>query len=180
MSNLRVAARYAKSLYELAKEKGQVDAIEANAVNFIKVANESREFLSVLRSPVIFADKKKAIIDRILGDSMHPITKSFITIVVRKNREKVLDLIFKTFIEMVNEDKGIVQAKLITAVKIGAEEKERLTKLVSDKIHKTIKLQEEINPEILGGFIIKYDDKLLDASVSSRLKAMRLHLLNNN
>src|SRR3954468_3199428 len=107
MPNPRLATRYAKSLIDLSVERNQLEVVY-NDMQFLKqVTNGSREFVNLLRSPVINADKKQAVIDAITKGKISELTALFINLLIAKGREKDMPEIITAFIEQYNSMKGI-------------------------------------------------------------------------
>jgi len=180
MSDFRAAARYVRSLLGLAQEQGVLDDVH-NDMQFIdKTCNESFELVSLLRSPIIKSDKKKAVLYKIFEGKVHPLTLAIIDIVARKNRESILPSIAREFHNAYNDFKGIQKATITSTVALDAEvrkEIEEIVKKLSDR--KTIELTEKIDSGLIGGFILNVGDKQLDASISSKLKALNLMFKKN-
>ena len=87
MHNIKVAKRYAKSLIDLAKETGVLDAVSADMKLLVSVCQSSKELTSLLGNPIINSDKKEAVLNAIFGDKIQPMTRSFFQILIRKGRE---------------------------------------------------------------------------------------------
>src|ERR1017187_209804 len=178
MSEARVAARYARSIFDLAKERDIIDIVKQDSEFFLQACRQSRQFELMLKSPIIPKAKKWHVIKRLFEGRFQPITLAFAHIVLRKNRELVLKEIFQQFDEMYRDNKGIVIANVSTAMPISDSIKEEITAYLKNQTHKTIELQTSIKPELVGGFVLRYEDKLIDASVSSKLKSLKQHLIN--
>jgi F-type H+-transporting ATPase subunit delta len=180
MSEIRVASRYAQSLLDIAGEKNLLERIESDANAFIRVCNETKAFDMMVKSPIINADKKRAVIEKIFGEQLHEVTFAFINIVLRKKREIVLKQIFQQYIAYYREMKGILSATVYTAVPVSEKIKEDIKNFLQKQTSSQVELDTQVNAEILGGFVIKYEDKLVDASVATQLKSLRKHLINHN
>jgi F-type H+-transporting ATPase subunit delta len=180
MSEIRVASRYAKSLFDLALEKDKLDRIEEDANLFLQTCEHSRAFDNMLKSPIITPDKKLEVVRKIFHGKFNDVTQAFINIVTRKGREMLLVKIFQQFNAMYRQHKNIITATVTTAAPIDNDLKKDFVKMLHNRTNSTIELNTKVNPSVLGGFVLQYEDKLVDASVSSQLKALRNHLLNNN
>jgi F-type H+-transporting ATPase subunit delta len=180
MSELRVATRYATSLFNLSQEKNSLDKIVEDARNFTQIVNENRGFKNMLSSPIVTTDKKMAVINKIFGNSFDPMTMAFIKIVLRKKREIVLPQIFEGVNEMYNKNKGVVSATVYTAVPVSEKIKADIMAFLEKETKRTVDLKLAVKEDILGGFVIKYEDKLVDASVATQLRSLRKHLINHN
>lgn len=180
MSEIRVASRYAQSLLDIAKEKNLLERIESDANAFLKLTKESRQFDLMVQSPIITSDKKWVVIEKIFGGDFHEITLSFIKIVLRKKREIILSQIFRQYLAYYREMKGILAATVYTAVPVSDKIKEDIKNFLQKQTSSQVELDTQVNADILGGFVIKYEDKLVDASVATQLKSLRNHLINHN
>jgi F-type H+-transporting ATPase subunit delta len=181
MLNPRLAGRYAKSLIDLAIERDQLDLIFKDMLFLNEVCKMSRDFVILLKSPVIKSDKKGKILDAITGGRISPVTAAFNNLLLRKNRETFLPEIVTAFIEQYKSYKGIQTVKLTTAIPLSGEIQEGiLSKVRSGKSIPEIELHTEVNEEIIGGFILEVGDHLVDASVSFELNNMRKQFQNND
>ena len=180
MSEIRVATRYAKSLFDLAVEKNVLDAIEKDAKEFLDLNIKSRPFHVMLKSPIVNVDKKWHVFEKVFKASVNPMTMEFIKIVLRKRRDLILPEIFTQFLEMYRESKNIKSVTAYTAVPVTDKIVTEIRKYLATRTNATIELKNEINKELLGGFVLKYDDKLVDASVATQLRTLKNNLINAN
>lgn len=180
MPNARLAGRYAKSILDLAIEQNQLEAVYAD-MNYIQaVCNASSEFVNMLRSPIIKADQKSSILTAVLKNNIGALTNSFIVLLVKKGRENDLHEIANTFIEQYNAMKGIHQVTLTTAVEISAEMKNSIEqKVKSDKQFAGIALTTKTDESLIGGFVLEFNNNLLDASILRELKDIKKQFLKN-
>ena len=173
MGDQKIAARYAKSLIDIAQEINQLEAINNDIRLFDCVVKSSREFLLMLRNPIIHADKKIKIVEEIFKDKVNPITLSFIVLVIGKGREAYLPAIAESFIEQYNKLKHILRVKIIAAVPVNEELIKRVTQIVKEKTGiENIEMTTTVDPDIIGGFVLQYEDKLYDASVRRNLEVI--------
>lgn len=166
MPNPRLASRYAKSLIDLAVEKNSLEDTLADIKYLDSLCRHSKEFTNMLRSPVINASKKHDIITAVVGDSLKPLAQGFIKLLVNKGREQNLPEIAAAFIQQYKEMKNIRQVKLTTAVPANDELRQAIMKKVQDALPGSeIELKEEVNEDLIGGFVLQTEDKLFDASI---------------
>jgi F-type H+-transporting ATPase subunit delta len=180
MADIRVASRYVKSLLGLAVDKGVLDQVHGDMKLFDQTCRTSKDFVSMLRSPIIKHDKKRAILERLFKAKVHPITFAIIDILTRKNREPLLPAIAAEFHNAYNDYKGIGRASIITSTALDASlrsEIETIVKKLSDK--KQVELDEKVDSSLIGGFVLNVGDRQIDASVKSRLKALKLKFSEN-
>lgn len=180
MQNPRLAARYAKSLLDLAVEQNQLDATLADVKMLDAVSKQSRDFVNMLRSPVINPDKKQAVMTALFGDKLSPLTKAFVTLVVNKGREANLPEVVTAFIGQYKEMKNIRTVKLTTAAPVNDAVKQKiLSNTVSSLGNSQVELVESVDPELIGGFVLEMEDKLFDASIRRDLNDVRAQFLKN-
>ena len=179
MSAYRIAERYAKSLLGIAREKDQVEKVHEDVLYFNELV-DVRDFKLMLRSPVIQSDDKTAVVDKIMKDKVSEITLEFVHLLIRKGREKFLPEIGKAFIDQYNKLKHITPITIKTAVEVSQDAinviKSRLEE--SDQLEK-IELTVEVDPELIGGFTLQFDDRMYDASVSRQIKRISKEILDN-
>ncbi len=180
MLNPRLASRYAKSLFEIAVENNKLEEVKTEVEFILGIIKTSPEFKSLLLSPIIKPDKKQAIFREIGKDRFDPIIAGFIRLLIAKGRESVLPEILGTFKDIYNELKGIHKVKFVTAQPISDELRSSLLekfRLDADIEH--IELATEVRKEIIGGFILEYDNKLVDASIQRELRAIKRQFQSN-
>jgi F-type H+-transporting ATPase subunit delta len=170
----RIASRYAKSLIDLAIEQGKLDRVLADMTAFA-AATKLRDFALLLKSPIVNADKKEQVIKAIWGERMDPLTISFIQIILRKGRESALQEIANEFLQQYRDIKGISIVEITSAEPLSTETLESIrTKLVSSKLtHGQVEFRTTVDPTLIGGFVISFEDKLYDASVRHQLDLLR-------
>lgn len=176
----RVASRYVKSLLDLAITQGSLDKVHADMNLFNSTIQKSRDLELMLKSPVIKHDKKLAILEAIFKGKVNALTMAFIEILTRKNREPLLPEIAGEFHNAFNVYKGIGKASVTTAVALDEKtrkEFEEMVKQLSNK--KEVELDEKIDKDLIGGFVLNVEDKQIDASIRNNLKKLKLKFSEN-
>jgi F-type H+-transporting ATPase subunit delta len=180
MPNARLAGRYAKSLLDLATEQGQLETVYADMKYIQAACHASSEFVNMLRSPIIKADQKNSIINEVLKNKVGTLTNSFTVLLVKKGRELELPEMAAAFIEQYNVINGIHQVTLTTAVAVSEDIKTSITQKVKTAAQfKTVELTTKIDESLIGGFILEFNNKLVDASIARDLKDIKKQFLNN-
>ncbi len=180
MSVQKVATRYAKSLIDLAQEKGKLDRILEDVKSFSKVA-ENRDFALLLKSPVIKADTKWKVFEKLFKNNYDDLTLSFLSILLKKNREGNMVDIANEFIAQYKKIRHITTVKLTTAARLG----EATIKSIHEKLEASpatednVELITKVNPNLIGGFVIEFDDNLYDASVAHKLNVLKKEFKDN-
>ncbi|OQP50949.1 ATP synthase F1 subunit delta [Niastella yeongjuensis] len=181
MPNPRLAARYAKSLIDLANEKNQVEPVYKDMLFLQALCKDSRDFLNLLRSPVVKADKKVAIVEAVTKGKISELTNVFNRLLINKGRESNLPEVITSFIDQYKQQKGIHTVKLTTAVPVTEEMKKQIIGQVQKQTKMdNIDLKTTVNEEIIGGFVLEIGDQLIDASVVYDLNKIKAQFMNND
>lgn len=166
MPNPRLAGRYAKSLVDLASERGQLEVVYKDMQYLQAVCKSSKEFVNLLRSPIIKADKKDAIIGAVTKTNVSELTTAFNKLLVAKGRESDLPEIAGAFIDQYNVINNISKVKLTTAVPVSDEVKNAIAaKVKADQGLHNVDLETAVDESLIGGFTLEFNNRLLDASV---------------
>jgi F-type H+-transporting ATPase subunit delta len=172
MVNTRVASRYAKSLLNLSIERGVLDDVYKDMALFKEVCRMNRDFVLMLRNPIITHDKKKAVLYALFKDKVTPSTLAIFDIITRKNRESYLPGIAESFEIQYRQHKGIEKALLITSTPLTPAMRKQFSDMIAKRTGKEIELEEKVDPSIIGGYVLKMGDLQMDNSVIAKLKAM--------
>lgn len=181
MLNPRLAARYAKSLIDLATEQNRLEDVYHDMMLLQAVCKANRDFVNLLKSPVVTPDKKESVLHAATSGKVTELTAAFNRLLIKKGREAVLPEIVNAFIEQYKVQKDIHVVKLTTAVPVSEEVKEAIiSKVQSLTPMKTIELNTEVQENIIGGFLLEVGDTLVDASIAYDLNKIRSQFLNND
>jgi len=173
MSVYRISYRYANSLMLLAEEKKIFKKITDDAELIFNTLNTSKEFRSVLKSPVIKSSDKKILLQKIFEKKISNETVSFLNFVVEKNREDILFDIFKEFLDLADRKNGVSKAKVSSAIELTDQLKQKVVDDFSKKTNKKISANYNIDKDLIGGFIVRIEDTVYDASVKHQLSLLR-------
>jgi F-type H+-transporting ATPase subunit delta len=171
MPSPRIAARYAKSLIDLSIEQNQLEAVYADMKWLQDVCKQNRDFVNMLRSPIIKPDAKQKIVAAVTEKNIGSLTAAFNKLVISKGRESILPEIAAAFIDAYKQHKGIHTLQLTTATPISDATRQALVNQVKKTAgFEQVELQEKVDPALIGGFVLQVGDKLVDASVAYDLK----------
>jgi len=181
MPNPRLATRYAKSLVDLAVEKGQLEAVNKDVEFLRDLIKISPEVRIVLNSPVIKADKKVLILSAVTKGKLGVLTTGFFALLLKKSRENVLPEIVTAFKDQYNIIKGIHKVKFTSAHPINDTQRQMvIDRLTSETGMKNIELETKVDESLVGGFVLEYDNKIVDASLKYDLNSIRKNFLRND
>ena len=180
MAESRAASRYVRSLLSLAVERGALDQVHEDMLLFEKVCRGNEAFRLMLRNPVIKHDKKRDILEKLFAGKVHPLTMAIFDIITRKNREPLLPQIAREFHFAYNAHKNISKATVTTAFPIDNSLKDEFRKNVKQiTMKESVELEEKIDKEMIGGFVLDVGDKQIDASLKNKLKMLKVKLSHN-
>lgn len=175
MTNQRVADRYAKSLLDLAVEQKQLEVIKGDVEKLVEMT-KNQDFKMLLASPVIKPSKKKTILAEILDKAgAQQLTKVFVDVLINKGREADLIGILGAFDRQYKKLNNISSVKVTSAAALSATELETIRKqlISSGKTEASVDIETNVDPSIIGGFILEFDGKVYDASVAHKLGELR-------
>jgi F-type H+-transporting ATPase subunit delta len=176
MNDSKISVRYSRALFQSALEKKILDKVNQDMILISQICKtpETKEFLL---SPIIIPSKKSSIFHKMLEDNVEKITLAIIDLMVKNGRESYLPAVARVFIHETLKYKGITESVLTTAVKVDAKVKKQMTDLISEVYSTKVELEEKIDPEIIGGFILRINDNYIDASIRNKLRKIKKELL---
>ncbi len=165
---------YAKALLGVTEQAGNTEQVVAEFDSFLAdVLDQLPDFESLLKSPrVAHADKEK-LLDRALGGKMSTELLNFIKVVSRHGRLDCLRMINRSMRRLVDELRGRIEVEITTAAVVEGEVLDKVRHRLASSLGKEVSLVTRVNPEILGGLLIRIGDKVYDGSVKNRLERMR-------
>jgi F-type H+-transporting ATPase subunit delta len=104
-----------------------------------------------------------------VGEKPSELTKSFIQLVLKEDRENVMQFMANSYITLFRKQKNVIRGKLTTAARVSAQTEQKMRQMVESKTNGTVEFETEVNPDIIGGFILEYDTYRMDASVKTQL-----------
>jgi len=178
-----VAKRYAEALFQLGNEKDVIDQLveELRAVREIFIEHEQLDIF--LKNPRVSIEQKKQFLEEIF-QSIHRDIVNTLKLLVERERTEITPSIIDHFFQMVNDAKGIIEAKVFSVRKLTDDEKNALSKsfvkrFKFNKDH-TIKMNNIIDPSLVGGLKIQIGNTIYDGSVSGKLKRIERKIMAAN
>ncbi|GAA4797474.1 ATP synthase F1 subunit delta [Olivibacter ginsenosidimutans] len=172
MSEFKVASRYAKALLDLSIEQQVLDQVKQNVEDFISVAKKHSELRAVLKNPIVKHDKKNNILKTLFGNQFQPVLIGFFTLMVNKGRGEILFGTAQEFIREYNEYKGIVIARVTSAAPLSEESKAALKEVIKSSTGHEVILENRVDSNLIGGFVVTVGDRQLDVSIAGRLNTL--------
>ncbi|MGB0175817.1 MAG: ATP synthase F1 subunit delta [Owenweeksia sp.] len=179
MAITKLGRRYAKSLLDLSEELGKVEEVKGDIDQVLSVVRGSKEFRTLIKSPIISADKKIAIYHEIFKDQLGELTSNFIDIITRKGRESHLEAIALGFQELYRIKKDISKAVVTTAVPLTDTQRAEIKAKLVESTGQEIEMDEVVDPSIIGGITLRVGDKRYNGSISHQLEILKRQFKNN-
>ena len=174
----RVAVRYSKALFDLTVEQNQIEMVQNDLGMIRDVCSENPDINAALNNPLIDEFIKARLLKELFQDQVRPLTFNFLQLLSRKKRSGFLPEIIGYFNERVLEYQNILPATLFFAEKVTVEQVERIKSRIEKLTGKSILITEQHDPSILGGFIVRIRDTVIDLSIKTQLDKLRRRLIN--
>ncbi|MBN1387146.1 MAG: ATP synthase F1 subunit delta [Bacteroidales bacterium] len=176
MNESKIAVRYSKALFMSAKERGIIKEVRDDML-FILQLSKMEDFRDVIKSPVITNAKKRQIMTALFKENVSEISFGMVTLTVINNRESFLPGIARCFIDLADRHEGITKVTLKTNIKISEKNRNRFIEIIERDMDTKADLDEIVDEEIAGGFILKVEDLYVDASLKTQLRKIRRELI---
>jgi F-type H+-transporting ATPase subunit delta len=168
-----IAERYAKSLFELAQEKGKLEQTRKDMDLIIDVCQNNRDFRHMLLSPVIRPDKKIMVMDAIFSGKIEGLTGQFYHLLSQKRREKFLEGIARQFVAKYKEYHNIHVIEIRSASPLSEALRGKIIEIIESRTKGTVELTEIIDKSLIGGFIVSDGGRRYDASLTTTIKKLK-------
>ena len=174
MSVTRIATRYAKSLLELANEQGKLEAVHTDVL-LLQSASKNRDLHLMLKSPIIHADKKISVFKVLFGDKMDNLTMAYMSLLANKGREGYLPEITAGFLNQYRAYKKITAVRIVTSEPLGESVLSSIrSQIISSGVATdNLEVETATDPALIGGFVLEFDNKRYNASLSHKLEEMK-------
>lgn len=180
MNESKITVRYAKALIELAKENNASEQMKNDMELLHQCIQELPEMQYVISSPVIKVSEKVSLFAETFKSAFSPTTQTFIKLVIERRREEYLQGIARHFLYLLKADSGIKVAEVVTAIPLDEKLRKSILQFIRNKFHVSVELQESIDEQLIGGFILRIADQQVDASISTKLSKIKSTLTNSH
>ena len=177
MKSTKSAIRYAKALLELSIENSNLDEVSSDMRRIVESSNETNDFKVFLSSPVIKSDKKIEVL-KVLFVGFEKLTSSFIDLITKNKREYLLVEIAEAYLYLLKKHQKTVPVSITSARKLEKETLNQILDKMKSHVEGDFEVTEEVDESLIGGFIVRMDDKQIDASVLTQLNRMKQELAN--
>lgn len=171
-----ISVRYARALLKSATELKLEDQVYKEMQTLSRSFLEVPELRFTIDNPMLSKDKKLKLIVTACGENACELTKKFVALVLKEDREKTLQFMAASYITLYRQQKNIIRGSLTTAAPVSKDTEDRMRRMVESKTKGTVEFKTEVDPNIIGGFILEYDTYRMDASVKSKLNKILTEL----
>lgn len=169
---------YAQALFDAASEAGKLSEIKAELQSLEAVLRQMPAFLEMLSSPALTPDEKKDALQKTLEGNLSPYLYNFMRILSDKGRTPLFFKIAEAFYSLCRQREGILLVSAVSAVPLTEQQQARLSQKLAAVTGKKIQLQNQVDPGLLGGVVLRYEGNEVDGSVRERLNSLRRRLRN--
>lgn len=178
MAASKAAVRYATALLDLAIETNSLEKVNNDIVMIDGLCYSNRDLLAFLHSPIIQKRRKLQVYDAMFEGKIEAITLNFLKLLTKNKRENILPEVTESFIAQYKKHKGILDVHVKSAVKLEDKVKKAIIAQVQKNFEGDVLLHEEVDQTLIGGFVVRIEDKQIDASIKSQLANLKNVLLN--
>lgn len=178
MNDGLITVRYVKALYQLAESDGKQKAVKEDIDTLLKCIKELPEFSDFLNNPLLKVSKKAKLIDELFKGRVQNLSLNFLHLLVKNRREMHLHNMCIYFNSYYRKKIGVKNASITTAKSLSKSHKQEIFNFISKKFKVNIDLKEEVNPAIIGGFVLRIEDQQINASLEAQLNKIKRELIN--
>ena len=169
----RIAIRYSKALFELALEKGQLAEVESDLFLIKEQIIKNDEFQRYLLNPLVPAKSKTELLKKTFKDSIGTLTMNFLVLTSSKKRSEFIKEIIEKFEVLALEHNEIISAQVYSAVPLKSDQTDAIRNSLEKKTGKKVQLEEITEESLLGGFIVKIRDSVIDYSLKRQMERLK-------
>jgi F-type H+-transporting ATPase subunit delta len=167
-----IAAVYARSLFEVAKDSDKLDDIRAQLGEFADALADSHELQVFFFSPYFSTQEKEEGLDKAL-DGADPVFENFLKLLIENHRMPVLLRVRRAYEALWREENKLLPVQITSAVELDKGTVKEIGDKIAEQTGRKIDLAAEVEPDILGGIVVRVGNSVLDASIRNRLEQLR-------
>lgn len=173
-----ISVRYARALLKCSEEAKLDDQVYQEMQTIAESYIAVPELRRTIENPMIARENKASVLLAASGGNVSDCTKRLVELVLKEGRENMMQFIANSYITLYRQQKNITRGKLTTAVAVSPDVEEKMRAMVESRTNGTVEFKTEVDPDIIGGFILDYDTYRMDTSVKSQLNNILKQLAN--
>ena len=171
-----ISVRYARALLKSSTDAKIEDSVYKDMQILAKSYIDVPELRFTIDNPMLSKDIKENLLVTAAGSNVCELTKTFISLVLKEGREEIMQFMANSYITLYRKQKNVIRGKLITAAAVSDNTEQKMRQMVESNTNGTVEFETEVEPDIIGGFILEYDTYRMDASVKSKLNGILTQL----
>ncbi len=175
--NAKVVEPYASALMSLARSQDLAEQFGENVRSLLNLLQSSEQLRDFFANPFVKAEDKKAVLGQIVGESIHPYMRNFLMLLVDRRRILLLEPICQQYLALLRELNQTVLAEVTSAVELTEAQQQAVRdKVMAMTNAHQVELDSKLDPDLIGGVIIKVGSQVIDASLRGQLRRLSLRL----
>jgi F-type H+-transporting ATPase subunit delta len=170
-----LARVYARALFEVAQEQGKLDLIREQLSQLADALAQDRQLSIFFFSPYFSTQEKDEALSRVLVDA-DAVLVNFLQLLIEKHRMPVLFRIRETYERMWEEENRMLPVEVTSAIELDGSTTDNLGRTIGERAGRRVTLSANVDPDILGGIVVRVGNSILDASIRTRLEQLRRHV----
>ncbi|MBR1427681.1 MAG: F0F1 ATP synthase subunit delta [Prevotella sp.] len=167
-----ISVRYARALLKSASELKLESAVYNDMLSLAESYVRVPQLRFTIDNPMLAKDTKKQLLCTACGENRTEVTERFISLVLKEDRESIMQFMANSYITLYRQQKNVIRGRLITATAVSPATEQRMRQMVESRTNGNVEFETEVNPDIIGGFILEYDTYRMDASVKNKLHSI--------
>lgn len=173
MKQIEIAKRYGLALFELAKEEDKLFAFREELARVIQTMDEYPDLKKLYLHPRIRREDKKLLLERIFSGNLSKELLNFLKLLTDRRRESYLEAIYQDYLDLLNKEENILEIEVFSAISLPDDLRNKLVEKLTALTGSRISIKEKVDPEIIGGLILKIGDRIIDGSIRKDLEALK-------
>lgn len=167
-----ISVRYARALLKCATELKMQQQVYQEMQTLTQSYIQVPQLRFTIDNPMLAKEKKEMLLNTAAGGNISDLTKRFIALVLNEGRESTINFMAASYLTLYRKQNNIIRGRLITAVPVTTQIEKRMRQKVESRTKGNVEFLTEVNPEIIGGYILEYDTYRLDASIQNQLRSI--------
>lgn len=170
------ARRYAQAVFQIGAEH---DSLEQwyDDLSAMAAALEDGELVAFLDAPQVSVERKVELIGNALGDAVTPLAANLLSLLASRGIASILPDVVESYQALLDDHRGVERAEVVSSVPLDDEQQQRVSDLLEGMVGKQVRLNSRVEPSILGGFVARVGDRVIDGSARTRLDQMRRRIV---
>ncbi len=165
-----IATRYARALLKSVTDAAALDTVYHEMLRLAQCYIDVPQVRKAIDNPMLPKAQKAALLATMVGGTVSSDTQAFLATVLDQGREELIQFMANAFVTLYRKEKNIISSRLVTAVPVDRATEQQVRQMIGTRIDGNVEFVAEVDPTIIGGFILEYDTYRMDASVQTQLR----------